>query len=765
MLADVLEGMRGRVVRELERRSAGAEFLGSPCNQNERLEAFVAQVIQALRGRAPGDAARPLPTCDPQLELREHALLAAYLAELAEQGRLEVSPRDRAIIDAWRCAADCNCLHEQNRRLGALLDRVQESAVMLAPDGRLLYCNPRAAHALYEGAGVPKGELIGKTPDELGVPTEHLIGRPLADLVELARAHRSFESSAWGHEKEAQLEAIYRADGSVAAVAFLARDVHSRKVAQTRLNLLSKLSALVGGLDFDEVAQGVANVPVPELADWCAFHVVEDRRISGTFVAHQDPSKDPLWEAIGRSLAQWGRHPLWREMLTGGFQLLSEVSDDLVRTLSINDDQYRLVSQLGIRSLMITPLVSRAQTTGILTLAYTTQSGRRYGHEDPALAQELGFHAARALENARLVRELKLSEARFRIALAGARTVVFEQDASLRYTWYYNPLAPGNTPDLAKKCEQSLAPAEAAMLREVKTGVLQTGEGVRDEVDLTLANDEPRHYREAIEPVRDRTGKIVGIIGAATDITEQQRMRQQLAEDLRFREQMLGILGHDLRNPLNAITLAGEWLLKCSDLPPKEREKLFRIHRSADRMREMIETLLDFTRIRYQGKLPVSFAEADLAEVARGAVDEMRASKPTWQIDVHLEGDTCGRWDPARIAQAISNLISNAIAYGVPGTPVSVVVKGSERDVHVSVNNRGDPMPPEVRELLFEPFRRGVPEDRSPHGLGLGLYIVQQIVIAHEGEIGVESDAERGTTFTMRLPRARAEAGAGAHVN
>jgi hypothetical protein len=323
MLADALEGMRGRLVAELERRSAVAVRIESPTfDRRERLDTFVGQIIEALRGRAPCDAASVQPMGEPDVELREHGLVQSYLHELTEQGRLEVSPSENAIVDGWRCAADCNCLREQNRRLGTLLNGVQEGAVILAPDGRLLYCNPRAAHVLYESAGVPGAALVGKTPDEIGISSEQLMGRPLSGLVDLARAHRSFEVSAWGRAKEAQLEAIYRADGSVSAIAFLARDVHGRKQAQMRVSLLSKLSALVAGLDYDEVAQGIANVPVPELADWCAFNVVEAGRIRRTFVAYDDPSKASLWEAIVRSLKSWERHPLWQEMLTGGFQLL-----------------------------------------------------------------------------------------------------------------------------------------------------------------------------------------------------------------------------------------------------------------------------------------------------------------------------------------------------------------------------------------------------------------------------------------------------------
>ena len=107
------------------------------------------------------------------------------------------------------------------------------------------------------------------------------------------------------------------------------------------------------------------------------------------------------------------------------------------------------------------------------------------------------------------------------------------------------------------------------------------------------------------------------------------------------------------------------------------------------------------------------------------------------------------------MSQAITNLVGNALAYGESGTTVTVDVDGDDRDATVSVNNRGAPIPAASMAVIFEPFRRDVPSDRSPHGLGLGLYIVQQIALAHQGELHVASSAEEGTTFTMRLPRAR----------
>jgi PAS domain S-box-containing protein len=739
--------MRGPLVLELERRATSGKSRSRPRGRQERLDGLLGQVIDALRRGAPPESMPACPTSDPDLELAEHELVQRHLTEKIEQKRLEASPQEAAIVDAWQFHADLACLREQNRRLTTLLNGVQESAALFDPDGRILYCNPRAAEALLRIAGIPRAEIIGRTPDELGVPSELLLGRPVAALVELARAHESYEVSAWGRTREAQLEAIYRPDGNVGAVAFLGRDIHSRKMAQIRVDLLSKLGALLGVLDYDEIAEGLALVPIPQLADWCTFNIVENGRIRRSFVANRDPLNDPLRDAVLRALSTWDRHPLWQDMLAGGYQLLSQVSDDLLRRLSSNEEEHRLLTRLGVQSLMIIPLVSRAQTTGILTFTYTSQSGRRYGDEDPSVAQELAFHAARALENARLVRELKASEARFRVALAGARTVVFEQDASLRYLWYYNPLREG------KPAEETLPPHEAAKLAEAKRQVIEKGEGVRGELDLTLTDDEQRHYRAAIEPVRDNSGGIVGIIGAATDITEQQRMRQQLADDVTFRERMMEVLSHDLRNPLNTITIAQEVLMRQPELPSKERDQLLRIRRSADRMKEMIETLLDATRFRHLGRVPVTPARADLGELARAVVDEMRAVRPERQVDFTAHGDLGGQWDPARVSQVISNLVVNAISYGDPSTPVKIALEGDAREVVVTVNNRGEPIAPSVVPVIFEPFRRGVSQDHSPHGLGLGLYIVQQIVLAHGGEIGVESNTHDGTTFRVRLPR------------
>jgi signal transduction histidine kinase/GAF domain-containing protein len=761
MLAECLQGRRDRVADELERRAAMTQSTEAPTGgRRRRLGAFVDEVIGALKhGNGGAAPAATEPFNDEAAQARERELVLRYLIEQIEQRRLEASPGETVAIARWAAEANGRRLDEQNRRLCALLDQMRDSAALFGQDGRILYCNRRAIQGLRDAMGVPRGQIIGRTPVELGVPGEIVIGRPISELESLARAHESFEMLAWGHAMEGQLDAIYRADGTVTAIALTVRDVHQRKLTQTRLDLLSKLSALSGMLECDEAAEALVQVPLPELADWCAITFIEDgKRIGRTFLANRDPSKARVRDAIMRDLPTWERHPLWQGMLTTGFQLLTEVNDDLLRRLASSEQQYRLLAQIGVQSLMVVPLVSRGKIAGIMTFAYTSDSNRRYGRDDPPLAEEIALHAAHRFENARLMKQLRSSEARFRIALAGARTAVYEQDRALRYVWYYNPLVP--TDLLGKTDEQQVPAEEAAVLMKAKRRVLEEGEPLHTEMDFTLGQGpghggdgvERRHVRETIEPLRDHSGRVVGVIGATTDITEQQRTNQQLAEELDFHERMMGVLGHDLRNPLNAVMLTADLLLRGRELTPAGEVHVRRLRRAAGRMEELIETLLDFTRARFMGKLPVSREPADLGEITRTAVNELRVAWPGRRITVDVHGDPRGEWDRARLLQTISNLVTNAICYGDDGV-VAVTIEGEEREVVLKVHNDGPPISRALRPVLFEPFRRGVPADRSPRGLGLGLYIVRQIVLAHDGSIDLASGEQVGTTFTVHLPR------------
>jgi signal transduction histidine kinase len=230
------------------------------------------------------------------------------------------------------------------------------------------------------------------------------------------------------------------------------------------------------------------------------------------------------------------------------------------------------------------------------------------------------------------------------------------------------------------------------------------------------------------------------------------QQQQQLAEAnavARRQDTNMGVLAHDLRNPLNAIVTGTNLLRRVPALPDQAQRIADRIDRSAQRMGLMIRDILDFARGRLGGGIPLNRQAVDLAALCREIIDEVQTAYPAARIEVRVDGDLRGSWDRARIEQALSNLVINAIQHGV-GDVVLTLSARAQDHVVVSVRNDGRAIPAEQLPNLFDAFHRG---DRSPAGLGLGLFIVREIVRAHAGTIDVASSPE-GTTFTMWLPRA-----------
>jgi signal transduction histidine kinase/CheY-like chemotaxis protein len=220
----------------------------------------------------------------------------------------------------------------------------------------------------------------------------------------------------------------------------------------------------------------------------------------------------------------------------------------------------------------------------------------------------------------------------------------------------------------------------------------------------------------------------------------------------RFRELFIGILGHDLRNPLSAVLMAQHMLLESA--PESEKRLLMRVGSSAKRMERMITQLLDFTRARSGGGIVLSREASDLGVICGQAVDELKTSHPERQIELTIAGDARGRWDSDRMAQVFSNLIANAITYGSLDTAVQIRLVGTHSEVTCTVRNFGPPIPSELIPYLFDPFRRArYAKVTAAQGLGLGLFICQQIVVAHGGNTLVESGEARGTLFTVTLPK------------
>jgi signal transduction histidine kinase len=233
------------------------------------------------------------------------------------------------------------------------------------------------------------------------------------------------------------------------------------------------------------------------------------------------------------------------------------------------------------------------------------------------------------------------------------------------------------------------------------------------------------------------------------------RQRQALAETLRLNEELMAVVGHDLRNPLEVILMTAQLLQTTAD--PEVLKCAERLHRSGTRMRQIIDELLDLARARLGGGIPIERRGTDLGNIARAAVAEAEAAHPDRRIELRSGGDLRGHWDAARLEQVLSNLLGNALRHGTAGSEVRLILEGADDSVSLQIHNQGE-IPPELLPRIFEPFQTSRSSREQGGGLGLGLYIVQQIVLAHGGTVDVSSGAGDGTTFDIRLPRRPSEA-------
>jgi signal transduction histidine kinase len=226
-----------------------------------------------------------------------------------------------------------------------------------------------------------------------------------------------------------------------------------------------------------------------------------------------------------------------------------------------------------------------------------------------------------------------------------------------------------------------------------------------------------------------------------------ERMRGQ--ERDRLKNLFLGAVGHDLRNPLNSVLMAARILEATSCSEESHRARAQAIAQACQRMTGIIENILDLTRGEFAGTVPITLEPADLGMVSRAVVEELRITHPQRVLEIEVVGDVSGHWDGGRLARVVSNLVGNALQHSSAG-PVRVGVLDEGHHARLVVHNGGEPIREEILPHLFQAFRG---DDARAGRLGLGLYIVKEIVHAHRGEVSVSSTAIAGTSFAVRLPK------------
>lgn len=262
-------------------------------------------------------------------------------------------------------------------------------------------------------------------------------------------------------------------------------------------------------------------------------------------------------------------------------------------------------------------------------------------------------------------------------------------------------------------------------------------------------------------PYMNHEGEFAGFIGSCIDIHErriaqearEKRSEQELAFAREFEQWVLAIVSHDIRSPLGAIDGSAQLLAMRAGRDEQMKMIAERIARSAARITNIVGDLLDVSRQRHGGGIPVVLSQTDLHELCKEVADEISTFATDRKIELDCEGAAVGMWDPNRVSQALSNLLGNAVKHSEPGTPIGVRVRTEDEHAIVEVHNTGA-IPDDVMPKLFEPFAARSDRQRKHDGLGLGLFVARSIAHAHQGELQVASSPEHGTTFRLVLPRA-----------
>ena len=281
-------------------------------------------------------------------------------------------------------------------------------------------------------------------------------------------------------------------------------------------------------------------------------------------------------------------------------------------------------------------------------------------------------------------------------------------------------------------------------------------------LELLSKSGERIHFLVNAGEERDETGAPLFVRLALFKATDRRVLEQNLQiakrdaehslagerENAVFREQFIAVLGHDLRNPLGAIK-SGAQVLARTPLDARQRAVVDMMESSTARMGELIENVMDFARSRLGGGMTMNRQTVDLAPVVIHTVDELRSAFPMRDLRTEISSDLLLNCDAHRLSQLLSNLVANAVTHGSEGQPIIVSADMSDSQFTLAVANGGRPIPPELLEVLFQPFTR---ENARPsqNGLGLGLFIASEIAKAHGGTLNVTS-SEAETRFTFRM--------------
>jgi PAS domain S-box-containing protein len=607
----------------------------------EHLEVAKAMTMRKLKDPSPTIYAVDIITRDGRRLTLEVSTRISYrdgVAVAVEGIARDVTERKRAEAEIQR----------SKKQIEIILQGVAESIIAQDTEGRLIYANDMAARTLgFESAEelreVPTREVLRRFEvfDEDGAPFPHelLPGRIALKEGRSASAVMRYRYRGTGDERWSSVKAtpVFDEEGRVRFAISIFHDVTEGRRAEESQKFLAEAGGVIASsLDYETTLASVARMAVPVLADWCSVDVLEeDGTLKRLAVTHVDPKKvEWAYELQERYPPDMnGERGAAQVLRTGKSELYPEIADEMLVAAAIDEEHLKIMREIGFTSAIIAPLVAQGRTLGVITFI-SAESGRRYGREELALAENLAHRAGIAVDNARL-------------------------------------------------------------------------------------------YRKAQEANR-------------------------------LKDEFLATVSHELRTPLTAILGWASMLRKTEFDRQTARNALETIERNARAQSQIIEDLLDVSRI-VTGKLRLDVRQVEPASFIDAAVESVRPAADAKGVRLSKALDTgpvALSGDPARLQQVTWNLLTNAIKFTPRGGRVEIRLARTGSNVEMSVSDTGAGIKPEFLPYVFDRFRQADSSTTRRHGgLGLGLSIVRHLVELHGGTVRAESAGEgQGSTFTVTLP-------------
>lgn len=583
-----------------------------------------------------------------------------------------------------------------------------------------------------------------------------------------------------------QQDVTARKQGERQRSELLGRSEEARHQAEESERLSSFLAdagkVLASSLDCEQTLASVARLAVPRIADWFSVHLVEaDGTVRLLASVHADAAKAELARDIWAKYPARPDDPVPHALRTGDPQLVSDVSDTLLRSLTPNKEHYKSLRKLDIRSYIVVPMAARGRMLGTLTLV---NSGLRipFGDRELEVAQDLAYRGALAIDNARFyesaMRDRAAAEAalqaqaeseeRFRSLSTCSPVGKFMTDILGRCTWT-NPrcqLICGFTAkeSLGDGWLEFVHPDDRTEVAVTWRETIGRGAEYSQEARFVRPDSQERwvHIRSA--PMVSSKGDLMGFVGTMEDITDNKTAEEELRRYNEDLQRFAFVASHDLKEPLRLVATYTQMLEKRyrGALDADADEFIRYIIEGVNRMRLLIDDLLTYSRlITTRGE---SMRTANCETVLDWALMNLQVAIQESGAEVTRSPLPVVAVDPVQVGQLFQNLIGNAIKYRSPQPPRIHVNAERRRDEWVfSVSDNGIGIDPEYRERIFGVFKRL--HGREYPGTGIGLAICKRIVEGHGGRIWVESQIGKGATFrftipVLKEPADRAEAGA-----